>query len=993
MESTSHLQRMAEELKCPICLSLLKSAVSLTCNHIFCYVCIDKSMKSDATCPVCKIPYRRREVRPAPHMDTLVSIYKNMEVSSGVNILVTQTQPQMSGHEDQVENEIVCRSKSTSKACRDTPKTQNQRRKRGKALTGSSKRPKSHNSDPVRPSFPVKKRVQVPQHPLQETPTRPANIEGGKTECIKDRTQTNVSGPEDEAHLHENGETLFSPFFWLRDDGDAERTIEPTPVDPVNDSPPDAPCFSDIKDSDDHMTSKDRDIFDSEMFEWTQRPCSPELCSSPLKLQDKESDGCDRLQEKGLRGTSLHSVINVTDRIENEDHNTGAETDTIEEVLPTLSPLQIKKVNHEAKAKESKKRAKKTKESIQKKRVKRDTDEAVVICNVSPKADQDKASNTNDLVKQKKQIRRKGKKVPVDTLSTKALLSKDAHVCNGETPGHGDGSIVGLADSSSMREGSSNTRTANSFDENKNETTNQQHMNRDKRLKTLGPSSNSITEINKAISQIPSEPSLVDGEIKVCTSRKQTKKGKVSKELKTSKKVTFSINEGLNGKSVDDIPTTSEYVATKESQPLGEVHSSSKIESNPPGKTSATFLRKCDTLPCIRCAFCQSSEESDISGSMTHYFKGKPIESEHDGVPSAIHAHRNCTEWAPNVYFEDDIAVNLEAELARSKRIKCSCCGIKGAALGCYEKSCRRSFHFTCAKLTSECRWDDDNFVMLCPLHASHKLPNEMCGSQLQTTKKCVPKRHVNIKQSQVPVSDTVSTTSRWDSHGVFTKMVLCCSALTSIEKETIARFESLSGVMVLKKWDSRVTHVIASVDENGACRRTLKYLMGILEGKWILTIEYIKACLEVKKPVDEQLYEINLDIHGFKGGPKLGRSRLLNKEPKLFNAFKFYFTGDFVASYKGYLHDLILAAGGTVLHRKPIPINHEPQFSEGINAKQFIVYSLELPDKFKAEERNLILSQRKSDAEALARSSGAVAASNSWILNSIAACKLQNID
>ena len=30
-------------------------------------------------------------------MDTLVSIYKNMEVSSGVNILVTQTQPQMSG--------------------------------------------------------------------------------------------------------------------------------------------------------------------------------------------------------------------------------------------------------------------------------------------------------------------------------------------------------------------------------------------------------------------------------------------------------------------------------------------------------------------------------------------------------------------------------------------------------------------------------------------------------------------------------------------------------------------------------------------------------------------------------------------------------------------------------------------------------------------------------------------------------------------------------
>lgn len=26
-------------------------------------------------------------------------------------------------------------------------------------------------------------------------------------------------------------------------------------------------------------------LFDSEMFEWTQRPCSPELFSSPSKMQ------------------------------------------------------------------------------------------------------------------------------------------------------------------------------------------------------------------------------------------------------------------------------------------------------------------------------------------------------------------------------------------------------------------------------------------------------------------------------------------------------------------------------------------------------------------------------------------------------------------------------------------------------------------------------------------------------------------------------------
>lgn len=55
--------------------------------------------------------------------------------------------------------------------------------------------------------------------------------------------------------------------------------------------------------------------------------------------------------------------------------------------------------------------------------------------------------------------------------------------------------------------------------------------------------------------------------------------------------------------------------------------------------------------------------------------------------------------------------------------------------------------------------------------------------------------------------------------------------------QDIISEFEKLSGVTVLKRWDSAVTHIIASTDENGACKRTLKILMGILEGKWILNI------------------------------------------------------------------------------------------------------------------------------------------------------------
>lgn len=31
--------------------------------------------------------------------------------------------------------------------------------------------------------------------------------------------------------------------------------------------------------------SNNADFIDSEMFDWTQRPCSPELCSSPPTIQ------------------------------------------------------------------------------------------------------------------------------------------------------------------------------------------------------------------------------------------------------------------------------------------------------------------------------------------------------------------------------------------------------------------------------------------------------------------------------------------------------------------------------------------------------------------------------------------------------------------------------------------------------------------------------------------------------------------------------------
>lgn len=68
---------------------------------------------------------------------------------------------------------------------------------------------------------------------------------------------------------------------------------------------------------------------------------------------------------------------------------------------------------------------------------------------------------------------------------------------------------------------------------------------------------------------------------------------------------------------------------------------------------------------------------------------------------------------APQAYYEGDNVHNLKAEVARGSKLKCSKCGLKGAALGCYLKSCQKSYHVPCALEIEECRWDMVNALHL----------------------------------------------------------------------------------------------------------------------------------------------------------------------------------------------------------------------------------------------------------------------------------------
>ncbi|KAK6286497.1 hypothetical protein POUND7_012676 [Theobroma cacao] len=391
------------------------------------------------------------------------------------------------------------------------------------------------------------------------------------------------------------------------------------------------------------------------------------------------------------------------------------------------------------------------------------------------------------------------------------------------------------------------------------------------------------------------------------------------------------------------------------------------------------------------CGFCQSSRISEATGPMLHYANGKPVTGDAAFCSNVIHVHSSCIEWAPQVYYVGESVKNLKAELARGAKLKCSRCGLKGAALGCYMKSCRRSYHFPCAKEVPKCRWDHDNFLVLCPAHSSVKFPNEKPGNAHSSVKfpneksgRCITTDHCELTEI-----DPSKFRLFWGQPAEKQEWVFCGSALSSEEKFLLVKFAKNIGVTVSKFWKPDVTHVIASTDENGACTRTLKVLMAISNGKWVLKMDWIKACMKAIHPVNEEPYEVILDNHGCSDGPKTGRLRALDNGPKLFDGFRFYFVGDFVSGYKEDLQNLVVAAGGTVL-RIMEELLEQNNGDQAVQTRMIVVYNLDAPKGSELGEEVSIIWQRVNEAQDLATKIGGLVIGHTWLLESVAAYKLQ---
>ncbi|NXD80955.1 BARD1 protein, partial [Halcyon senegalensis] len=175
-------------------------------------------------------------------------------------------------------------------------------------------------------------------------------------------------------------------------------------------------------------------------------------------------------------------------------------------------------------------------------------------------------------------------------------------------------------------------------------------------------------------------------------------------------------------------------------------------------------------------------------------------------------------------------------------------------------------------------------------------------------------------------------------------------SNLSSKQQKLLNQLATVLKAQRCIEFNSRVTHLVIP---DVPMPSTIKCLMAVLTGCWVLKFEWVRACLQSAVREQEEKYEVQ-------GGPQRGR---LNREqllPKLFDGCYFYFLGSFKHHQKNDLVELVKAGGGQILVRQPKPdsdvtqtINtvayHAESTSDQRFCTQYVIY--DTASKFKPEK------------------------------------------
>ncbi|KAF9900947.1 hypothetical protein EC991_006721 [Linnemannia zychae] len=73
------LRRMAEEIKCPICLGTMERPMSTRCNHTFCHECILHALSRSDGCPLCKAHVHKRGLNKVDHLEQVIEAFNELK--------------------------------------------------------------------------------------------------------------------------------------------------------------------------------------------------------------------------------------------------------------------------------------------------------------------------------------------------------------------------------------------------------------------------------------------------------------------------------------------------------------------------------------------------------------------------------------------------------------------------------------------------------------------------------------------------------------------------------------------------------------------------------------------------------------------------------------------------------------------------------------------------------------------------------------------------
>ncbi|CAM6095452.1 unnamed protein product [Calypogeia fissa] len=965
---TSELERMASELKCPICLSLYKQAALLSCNHCFCTTCIVQSMKRISCCPICKVPAAPREVRSAPQMDTLVAIFKGMEASAGVSLFHTQQPSQLQSlgaekhpakqneigrkapksrgrkqkaqpsnhapHSDTTMNIVSHSPKKRRKSQLVLPDNKDQGTEEygmasGMIQNGSEDPSIQGAAVPV----PARKKVRAAQSPLDAYTNDNAEQSMMRQSRCSESQAPSSSVQRANPVVPENGETNNpsitgnqgdesilpldlnheGPAFQPEEERqDLANTYFPNFVNSSGVQPPQLSPFFWLRDR--VLPSQDDEpLTQITQTQGTARPLRPSFSD----LKDSDDDDDDD-QSEGVHRPDEVAGAELPDSYDSDTFVWSQRPCSPELCSSPEEKFDDERFHFKPKS------FKRGEKSV----LGRDH-------NSRPGGENEEPKSPHNVVVEAP--------LGVEATQTPELHQEPSRLIKG-----------------TLSKCSSSGKVC-------------------RRLRSHDNSFLSHKEDNTLLGKFvgPKRPTR--------RTRAQ-KKGRNPSDSSCQEDIPLEINLDGSSNELPSVDITADETpegtwarqdkrSNKDAMPGHEQNDNSGGDTGAPDVVLSHESVK-DGGP--SCVFCGATGDSEVAGPLVEYKDAFP--SRGQTRIKAVLVHKLCAEWAPDVYFNDDEPRNLACEVTRGQKIKCSSCGMRGAALGCCNKRCRKSFHYPCGRAIQGCKWDEDDFVMFCPQHADCKFPRrKRCrispfkGPDLSSVEK---------DGLDKTAAQGVITQERWQKWptGPACKWVLCGSALDPGIKGKLAAFASVTGASVAKRWSLNVTHVITGTDEQGGAKRTLKFLLALLQGRWIVKSEWMSACLSAGHIIGEDQYEVTSDINGCIGGPQRSRARAAARGPKLLEGLSFYFFGEFTSVSKEDLQSLIVAGRGVVLHRKPVSLEMSSNSSRG---HTIVLYNGD-------NDLTNTAATVAEEAKSLAVNVGASAVPHNWLLDSVAACELQ---